>query len=39
MLRHAEEAMVHAKRNGSRIHLYDPDEPAPFDDDWRAARD
>jgi diguanylate cyclase (GGDEF)-like protein len=39
MLRHAEEAMVHAKRNGSRIHLYDPDEPAPFDDDWREARD
>ncbi len=39
MLRHAEQAMVHAKHNGSRIHLYDPDEPAPFDDGWLEARD
>ncbi len=30
MLRHADEAMFHAKRAGSRIHLYDRDESAPF---------
>jgi diguanylate cyclase (GGDEF)-like protein len=38
-LRRAEQAMVHAKRNGGWIHLYDPDEPLPFDDSWAEAGD
>jgi diguanylate cyclase (GGDEF)-like protein len=39
LLRHADQAMYHAKRAGSRIHLYDPGEPAPFDDGaWLEAR-
>jgi diguanylate cyclase (GGDEF)-like protein len=37
MLRHADQAMYHAKRNGSRVHLYDPDEPAPPDVDKPAV--
>jgi GGDEF domain-containing protein len=32
VLRHADQAMYHAKRSGSRIHLYDEDETADFDD-------
>jgi diguanylate cyclase (GGDEF)-like protein len=32
MLRHADEAMFHAKLAGSRIHLYDPTEASAFDD-------
>jgi diguanylate cyclase (GGDEF)-like protein len=31
VLRHADQAMYHAKRDGGRIHLYDGREPAPFD--------
>jgi diguanylate cyclase (GGDEF)-like protein len=37
LLRHADQAVFHAKRAGSRIHLYDGDEPAPFDDAWQEA--
>jgi len=32
VLRHADEAMQHAKRAGGGIHLFDPAEPPPFDD-------
>jgi diguanylate cyclase (GGDEF)-like protein len=39
VLRHADQAMYHAKRAGSRIHLYDASEPGPFDDGWQEARD
>jgi GGDEF domain-containing protein len=38
VLRHADQAMYHAKRNGGRIHLYDSREPAPFDDTWLESR-
>ena len=39
LLKHADQAMYHAKRAGSRLHLYDPDEPAPFmDGAWLEAR-
>ncbi|HYO42252.1 MAG TPA: GGDEF domain-containing protein [Candidatus Limnocylindrales bacterium] len=31
VLRHADQAMYHAKRDGGRIHLYDGREAAPFD--------
>jgi diguanylate cyclase (GGDEF)-like protein len=32
VIRHADQAMYHAKRSGSRIHLYDLAETAAFDD-------
>jgi diguanylate cyclase (GGDEF)-like protein len=32
VLRHADEAMQHAKRAGGGTHLFDPVEPPPFDD-------
>jgi len=38
VLRHADQAMYHAKRDGGRIHLYDGREPAPFDDAWLESR-
>ena len=38
VLRHADQAMYHAKRDGGRIHLYDGREPAPFDDTWLESR-
>jgi len=38
VLRHADQAMFHAKRDGGRIHLYDGREPAPFDDTWLESR-
>jgi diguanylate cyclase (GGDEF)-like protein len=38
ILRHGDAAMYHAKRAGSRIHLYDATEPAPFEDDWVDGR-
>jgi diguanylate cyclase (GGDEF)-like protein len=38
VLRHADQAMFHAKRDGSRIHLYDGREPAPFEDTWLESR-
>ncbi len=37
MLRHADEAMFHAKLAGSRIHLYDPTEASAFDDAERGT--
>jgi diguanylate cyclase (GGDEF)-like protein len=30
LLRHADIAMYHAKRAGSQVHLFDPDEPNPW---------
>lgn len=38
ILRHGDAAMYHAKRAGSRIHLYDPSEPGPFEDGWLDER-
>ena len=38
VLRRADQAMFHAKRDGGGVHRYDPDEPAPFDDDWFEGR-
>ncbi len=38
ILRHGDAAMYHAKRAGSRIHLYDATEPAPFEDAWVDER-
>jgi diguanylate cyclase (GGDEF)-like protein len=38
VLRHADQAMYHAKRDGGQIHLYDGREPAPFDDTWLESR-
>jgi diguanylate cyclase (GGDEF)-like protein len=38
VLRHADQAMYHAKRDGSRIHLYDGREAAPFEDTWLESR-
>jgi len=34
VLRHADQAMYLAKRDGGGIHLYDPREPGPFEDGW-----
>ncbi|MCJ7711904.1 MAG: GGDEF domain-containing protein, partial [Chloroflexi bacterium] len=38
VLRHADQAMFHAKRAGGGTHLFDPDEPAPFDDHPPSSR-
>ena len=38
VLRHADQAMFHAKRAGGGTHLYDPAEPAPFDDHPPTSR-
>ncbi len=38
VLRHADQAMYHAKRDGGRIHLYDGREAAPFEDTWLESR-
>jgi diguanylate cyclase (GGDEF)-like protein len=34
VLRHADQAMYLAKRDGVGIHLFDPKEPGPFEDGW-----
>jgi GGDEF domain-containing protein len=38
VLRHADQAMYYAKRDGGRIHLYDGHEAAPFEDTWLESR-
>ena len=38
VLRHADQAMYHAKRDGGGVHLFDPDEPPPFDDQPPSSR-
>lgn len=38
ILKHADQAMYLAKRGGGGPHLYDPREPAPFDDGWIEDR-
>lgn len=38
VLRRADQAMYHAKRDGGRIHLYDGREPATFDDALLESR-
>jgi diguanylate cyclase (GGDEF)-like protein len=38
VMQHADQAMYQAKRAGGGTHLFDPDEPAPFDDSWPSSR-
>ena len=38
MLRHADQAMFHAKRSGGGVHAYDPGETTPFEGAWAEAR-
>ena len=38
VLKHADQAMYHAKRAGGGTHLFDPDEPLPYETQPPSSR-